>query len=86
MALYKKLNNYIFQKRPLKSIIDTYASENDITEDKTGKTFYGYLLNELRSMRKERENLVEIVMKHVFEQETELVDSLTNYLKRKIEE
>ena len=86
MALYKKLNNYIFQKRPLKSIIDTYASENDITEDKTGKTFYGYLLNELRSMRKEREDLVEIVMKHVFEQETELVDSLTNYLKRKIEE
>lgn len=47
---------------------------------------YGYLLNEIRSMRKDREDLVDIVVKYILENESDNVTELTQYLLRKIEE
>ena len=37
-------------------------------------------------MRKDRENLVEIVVKYLLETDKKLVDVLADYLKKKIEE
>ena len=55
-------------------------------EDADGKVFYGYLLNELRSMRKDREDLVEIVVKFIMANNTAELEELTAYLSAKISE
>ena len=84
--LYSKLDNYIFQKRPLGAILNNYKSEISIDEDVDGKKLYGFLLNELRSMKKDRDALVEIIVKYLMDSNKEMVDALTDYLKKKIEE
>ena len=84
--LHRKLDNYIFQNRPLSAILKKYQSETNIIEDRDGKTLYGYLLNELRSIRKDREDLVELVVKYIMESKPELIDALSDYLNRKISE
>lgn len=84
--LYNKLDNYLFQKRPISAILNKYKAEVDWATDTDGKRLYGFLLNELRSMRKDREDLVEIVVKYLLENDKNLVDTLADYLKKKIEE
>ena len=85
-VLYKKLDNYVFQGRPLSSILSKYKTEVDISTDSDGKKLYGVLINELRSIRKDREELVEVVLKHLMETDQALVDALADYLLRKIAE
>lgn len=84
--LYFKLDNYVFQKRPLATVLNKYNNDVDISIDQDGKTLYGYLLNELRSMGKDRDVLVEVVVKYLLENDSDLVDDLTNYLRKKISE
>lgn len=81
--LFSLLDSYVFQKNPLAEILKTYRRENK-KEDSDGKILYGYLLNELRSMRKDREDLVEIVVKYILECEKENVNELVDYLTSKI--
>jgi ABC-type phosphonate transport system ATPase subunit len=82
--LYKKLDNYIFQGRPLTAILRKYTTETDISKDTDGKTLYGFLIGELRSIKKEREDLVEIVVKHLLDTEKAAVDTLGSYLTEKL--
>ena len=81
--LFSDLDSYIFLKRPLAEILNKYKRENK-NDDTDGKTLYGYLLNELRSMRKNREDLVEVVVRYIIENETDSVNELTQYLKEQI--
>ena len=84
-ALFAQLDSYVFQKRPLNEILRTY--KKDITkEDSDGKILYGYLLNELKSMRKDRDDLIEIVVKYVLLHEKTNVQEMTDYLHSKINE
>ena len=85
-VLYKKLDNYVFQGRPLSSILSKYNTNVDISADTDGKKLYGILIDELRSIRKDREELVEIVVKHLLETNKSLVDTLAAYLRKKITE
>lgn len=71
--LYRKLDNYLFQRS---FILHKYITETDIQDDMDGKTLFGYLINELRGIRKDRENLSEIVVKHLVENDGDLVDIL----------
>lgn len=64
---------------------DEYKRQNG-KDDADGKAFYGYLLNELRSMRKDREDLVEIVVKFIMTNNTTELEELTAYLSAKISE
>ncbi len=57
----------------------------DLKDDSDGKALYGNLLNELRSMRKDREDLVEQVVRHIMYYEKPAVEELTAYLRTKIE-
>lgn len=83
--LFSILDTFLFQKRPLNEIIRQYIRENN-QDDADGKTFYGYLLNEVRSMRKDREDIVDIVVRYIFENDTQKIDELATYLIQKIEE
>ena len=78
------LDNYIFQGRPLSSILVKYKTEVDVAADTDGKKLYGVLINELRSIRKDREDLVELIVKYLVETDKTLVDSLAEYLAKKI--
>ena len=82
--MYKKLDNYVFQGRPLSSVLSKYKTEVDISADSDGKKLYGVLINELRSIRKDREELVEVVVKYLMETDRSLVDALADYLSKKI--
>lgn len=82
--MYRKLDNYVFQGRPLSSVLSKYKTEADISADNDGKKLYGVLINELRSIRKDREELVEVVVKHLMETDQGLIDALAEYLSRKI--
>lgn len=85
-VLYKKLDNYIFQGRPLSTILVKYKTEVDVVADTDGKKLYGVLINELRSIRKDREDLVELIVKYLMETDKALVDALAAYLAKKISE
>lgn len=79
--LFEMLDTYLFQKNPLAKILRDYTSKNDVKEDKDGKTLYGLLENELRGIRKDREDLVQIVVKFLVEKEKESLEPLEYYLK-----
>ncbi len=83
--LFSILDSYVFQKKPLNDILKEYKRQND-KDDSDGKILYGYLLNELRSMRKDREDLVEIVVKYIMANSTQEIESLATYLRSKITE
>lgn len=78
------LDTYLFQKRPLAEILRLYKKENK-KEDNDGKILYGYLLNELRGMRRDRDDLVDIVVKYILEHEAGNIEALSTYLKGKID-
>lgn len=81
--LLSLLDTYIFQKKPLVDILRTYQKENE-KDDSDGKILYGYLINELRSMRKERDDLIEMIVKFIMKSESSNVEELTSYLTSKI--
>lgn len=82
---FNLLDTYLFQKRPLCELLKKYIRESNEKDD-DGKRLYGVLLNEINSMRKERDELVEIVLKYVIEHEKTCVEKLTKYISEKIYE
>lgn len=83
-ALYSKLDNYVFQRHPLSAILSKYQSETDTSADLDGKTLYGFLVNELTNIRKDRDDLVEIIVRYLLETDKQMVDSLAEYLKSRL--
>ena len=81
--LFSLLDTYLFQKKPLNEIIALYDRE-DHRDDSDGKAFYGCLLNEIRSMRKDREDLVDLVVKYIFENDENGIERVAEYLRNKI--
>lgn len=83
--LFSMLDTYLFQKNPLIEIIREYR-KNNTKDDSNGKIFYEILLNEIKSMRKSREDLVEMIVKYILENEKTNINELTSYLLEKIKE
>lgn len=82
---FSLLDTYLFQKRPLQEILLSYKRENN-EKDNDGKILYGYLLNEIRSMRKDREDLVDLVVRFILDNDANSINALAEYLRKKIEE
>lgn len=83
--LFSFLDTYLYQKRPLSEVLKQYKKEN-IKDDADGKILYGYLLNEVKSMRKDREDIVDLVVKYILDNDVDRVNELTEFLTKKIEE
>lgn len=87
------LDNYVFQNKPLSALIGQYlkdlpdgnVSEEIQSEINNGKRLFKYFLHELRALRKDRESLIEIIIKHLMETDIASVNELELYLKRNIE-
>lgn len=80
---FSMLDTYLFQKRPLQEILSAYRREID-KDDSDGKTLYGYLLNEVRSIRKDREDIVDLIVRFILENDADSIDKLAKYLSEKI--
>ena len=83
--LFSMLDTYLFQKRPLQEVVSSYGREIH-GDDNDGKTLYGYLLNEVRSMRKDREDIVDLIVRFILENDADSVNKLAEYLRKKISE
>ena len=79
------MDTYLFQKRPLQDVLSAYGRDID-KDDNDGKTLYGYLLNEVRSMRKDREDIVDLVVRFILDNDADSIDKLAGYLRKKISE
>jgi len=77
--LFNILDTYLFQKKPLSEILKQYVKETK-DNDNDGKALYGLLMNEVKSMRKDREELVDIIVKYIIDNEEEYVDELSKYI------
>lgn len=88
--LCELLDNYVFQNKPLNALISQYQrdlptgmiSEDIKSEIKNGKRLFGYFLHELRDLRKDRDTLIEIIVKYLMETDSKSVDELEAYLKK----
>lgn len=83
---FQKLNSYLFQGKPLEGILHDYNKQVTKTgkPDTDGKVLYGLLIDSLRSIRKDRDDLIEVVMDYVKQNESEELEQLKNYLSKAI--
>lgn len=81
---YQKADTYLFQGRPLTACLNEYKQNLGSDLDKDGKTLYGILINDLRSIRKDREDLVDFVVKYLKENEKERINELADFFEQAI--
>lgn len=82
---FSMLDTYLFQKKPLQEVLSSYGRGMH-AEDTDGKALYGVMLNEVRSMRKDREDIVDLVVRFILENDVGSINTLTEYLRKKISE
>ena len=83
--LYKLLGDYIFCQRSLSDIIDEYKRDKDFNNDEKGKVLYGYLKSELEARRKNRDDLIEIVVDYWFDNKKAELTTLVDFLKKELQ-
>lgn len=83
--LFNTLDTYLFQKRPLQEVLSSYGRA-DHENDTDGKKLFGLLLNEVRSMRRDRDDIVDLVVRFILDNEADSVNKLAEYLRQKISE
>lgn len=90
-TLSQKLDSFIFKVRSLKDILHDYDIEErklpQKDKDKNGKRLLTHLQEEMKARNVSREELISLVVDHLFEYEPEnisaMVDTLTKQLVRK---
>ena len=85
--LHRLLTDYIFMQKSLSEIVDEYKKtrEFDWTKDTNGKKLYSMLDAELRARGKDRSNLLEMVVKFLFENEQDNINTITTFLQGQLE-
>lgn len=89
-TLFRKLNDYIFQGRSLNDIIGEYNTNvvngtyTDEEKVKNGKTLYDCLRHELKQIRKDEDELIQIIIEYLFEGENREIEELTAFLKSEL--
>lgn len=84
-ALFRELNDYLFQQKSLDVITKKYAIDvknsvyTDLDKIKNGKTLYGVLKNELEQIRKTESDLVTIIVDYLFSSNNPEINELTTF-------
>ena len=84
--LFRLLNNYLFLQKSLTEIIDEYkkTKEFDWTNDNNGKLFYNRIDTELRKINSDRKELLEMIVKFLFEEDDDNINELERFLKEQL--
>lgn len=84
-ALFRQLNDYVFLGKSLNDIIAEYSSNvsNGVYTDeekiKNGKTLYDCLRHELRQIRKEESDLIQIIVDYLFANNMPEIEELSKF-------
>lgn len=80
-ALFRRLNDYIFQQKSLTEIVDEYSQSENASTDSNGKMLYKLIDSELRARRKDRNELIEMIVDFLFEKNDACIQKTINFLK-----
>lgn len=83
-ALFRRLNDYIFQQKSLTEIIDEYSQNGNSSTDSNGKILYRLIDSELRARRKDRNELVEMIVDFLFEKNDACIQKTIRFLKSQL--
>ncbi|NUM32871.1 MAG: AAA family ATPase [Bacteroidetes bacterium] len=83
-ALYRKLNDYVFQQVSLRDIIEDYKNANEHNNDNNGKKLYERLDKELRARNKNRFDLVGIIVDFLIDNNQEQITKIVNFLRTQL--
>ena len=86
-AIFRELNDYIFQGKSLDVIIKEYnrKEQGQTEKDKDGKRLYSEIEHELSQMRKNVKDLVEIIIEYIFLSGSVEIEELVEFLKKEID-
>lgn len=88
-TIFRELNDYIFQGKSLDDIIKACKKEieqkTEKNKDKDGKKLYSALEHELSQIRKNSNDLVEIIIRHIFSSGNSEIKELAEFLKKEID-
>lgn len=85
-SLFRTLNDYIFQGKSLDEIINTYNKNvkngvyTDTEKIKNGKILYDCLRHELEQIRKSENDLIQIIVEHLFNDTNQDIEDLSAFL------
>lgn len=82
--LFRKLNDYIFLQVSLAEIIGKYRLDVDVEKDRNGKRFYKEMERELHSRGKSRSDLIELVVDHLMECDSDKMGKIVEYLRGRL--
>lgn len=83
-ALFRRLNDYVFQQRSLDDLIVEYQQRDKWEMDKSGKVFFSILNEELIKRRIERGQLIEVIVDYLFEGENGSVKEISAFLSKQL--
>lgn len=89
-VLFRKLNDYVFQGKSLNDIVSDYNRKvesgeyNDSEKIKNGKTFYDCLRHELKQLRKDENELIQIIVEYLFSNNNQEIIELTDFLESEL--
>ena len=84
-ALFRELNDYIFQRESLDNIVRRYQHDRqNKRNDKDGKEFFSYLDKELREVKRDRREIVDLVVDYILTYDTERVSKIRDFLQKQI--
>lgn len=84
-TLFRRLDNYIFQKKSLKELVDLYRTSADTDNDNDGKKLFKIIDAELRERKFERSEMVSMLVDYLFETNDESLKRLTTFLQKQME-
>ena len=85
--LNRQLTDYVFMYKSISEIVDEYkkTKEFDWQKDSNGKLLYNKLDLELRARGSDRRELLEMVVKFLFDNEHENISVVTSFLREQLE-
>lgn len=86
----RELNDYLFQGKSLDIIVKEYNANvkngkySDVEKISNGKMLYEVLRHELRQIRKEDKDLVDIIVDYLFASESDEIKELATFLEKQL--
>ena len=84
-TLFRRLDNYIFQKKSLKELVDSYKTSINTDNDNDGKKLFNIIDAELKERKFERSEMVSMIVDYLFETNDESLKRLTVFLRKQME-
>lgn len=83
-TLFRHLNDYVFHNISLTKIIDNYMTSGNREIDRNGKKLYAFIDDELRARGRNREELIDVIVRFLIEKKGPEIERTTRFLKSQL--